>query len=107
MPLLDLVFLQDLVLLQVLVIQDLAIQAFATYQFFILLLPLPVYLFLSVISVTFSPLWDRSIQSLTFHLPLTQTDLCCQSLFIGKVFKLFMERGERDLKIETYVHKNS
>ena len=81
MPPLDLAFLQDFVLLlQVLVIQDLAIQAFAPYQFFILPAPLPVYLFLSVISVTFSPLWDRFIQSLTFHLPLTQTDLCCQSL---------------------------
>ena len=37
----------------------------------------------------------------------TKQIIFCQSLFIGKVFKLFMERGERDLKIETYVHKNS
>ena len=54
-------------LLLVLVLQDLAIQAFAPYQFFVLLRPLPVYLFLSVISATVSPLWDRSIQSLTFR----------------------------------------
>ena len=68
MPPLDLAFPQVFVLLQqVLVPQDLAIQASAPYQFFVLLRPLPVYLFLSVISATVSPLWDRSIQSLTFR----------------------------------------